>query len=220
MDWVRSRSTRTHAGRGRKASLTGPESLETRQLLAASQGDGTDAVTFTPAISSPAGSLVQQIQWAGHSVETRIDHWNGRLATTPQPTTALLALPLESSVWRVVSLGNGYFSLTTPGASQQDVLAWAAHTPGISAFEPDFVLQTSSLPNDPGFSSQWGLNNTAIGGYGVIGDIIVGILGALVGGFLFNALGVSAGPGLAGNLITATVGAIALIFLLRLLRRV
>jgi hypothetical protein len=169
MDWARSRSTRTHAGRGRKASLTGPESLETRQLLAASQGDGTDAVTCPPALSLPNGSLVQQIEWNGSSAVARIDHWNGRLATSLQPTAALPALPVESSAWRVVSLGNGYFSLTTPGASQQDVLAWAAHTPEILSFEPDFVLQSSSLPIDPGFTSQWGLNNTAIDGYGVIG---------------------------------------------------
>ena len=49
------------------------------------------------------------------------------------------------------------------------MLAWAARTPDILSFEPDFVLQSSSLPNDPGFTSQWGLNNTAIDGYGVIG---------------------------------------------------
>jgi len=57
------------------------------------------------------------------------------------------------------------------------------------------------------------------GGYGVIGDIVVGVLGALLGGFLFGSLGVSAGGGLLGSIIVATIGAIILIFLLRLIKR-
>jgi uncharacterized membrane protein YeaQ/YmgE (transglycosylase-associated protein family) len=56
------------------------------------------------------------------------------------------------------------------------------------------------------------------GGFGVVGDIIIGILGALVGGFLFSALGVSS-AGLLGSIITATIGAILLIFLLRAIKR-
>jgi uncharacterized membrane protein YeaQ/YmgE (transglycosylase-associated protein family) len=57
------------------------------------------------------------------------------------------------------------------------------------------------------------------GGFGVIGDIIVGILGALIGGFLFRSFGVSSGGGLLGSIIVATIGAIVLIFLLRLIKR-
>lgn len=57
------------------------------------------------------------------------------------------------------------------------------------------------------------------GGFGVIGDIIVGILGALLGGFLFGQLGLSAGGGTLGSIIVATIGAVILIFILRLLRR-
>ncbi len=57
------------------------------------------------------------------------------------------------------------------------------------------------------------------GGYGVVGDIIVGIIGALLGGFLFGTLGVSAGGGLLGAIVVATIGAVVLIFLLRLLKR-
>ena len=55
-------------------------------------------------------------------------------------------------------------------------------------------------------------------GYGLIGDLIVGVIGALLGGFLFGLLGLTAG-GLLGSLITATVGAVVLIALLRLIRR-
>jgi uncharacterized membrane protein YeaQ/YmgE (transglycosylase-associated protein family) len=57
------------------------------------------------------------------------------------------------------------------------------------------------------------------GGFGVVGDIIVGIVGALVGGFVFSSLGVSSGGSLVGAIIVATIGAIVLIFLLRLLKR-
>jgi uncharacterized membrane protein YeaQ/YmgE (transglycosylase-associated protein family) len=57
------------------------------------------------------------------------------------------------------------------------------------------------------------------GGFGVIGDIIVGILGALIGGFVFSSFGVSAGGGMLGSIIVATIGAVILIFLLRLIRR-
>jgi uncharacterized membrane protein YeaQ/YmgE (transglycosylase-associated protein family) len=55
------------------------------------------------------------------------------------------------------------------------------------------------------------------GGFGMLGDLIIGVIGALLGGFLFGLLGITAG-GLLGNLITATVGAIALIALLRVIK--
>ena len=56
------------------------------------------------------------------------------------------------------------------------------------------------------------------GGFGLIGDMIVGVIGAFLGGWLFGLLGISAG-GLIGSLITAFVGAVILILLLRLIRR-
>jgi len=55
------------------------------------------------------------------------------------------------------------------------------------------------------------------GGFGLVGDLIVGVVGALLGGFLFGLLGLSA-DGLIGSLVTATVGAIALLWLLRFFR--
>ena len=57
------------------------------------------------------------------------------------------------------------------------------------------------------------------GGFGVIGDIVVGIVGALIGGFLFRSLGVSAGGGLIGSIIVALIGAIVLIWILRLVKK-
>src|SRR5215475_5411507 len=56
-------------------------------------------------------------------------------------------------------------------------------------------------------------------GFGIIGDIVVGVLGALLGGFLFSSLGVSLGGGLLGAIIVATIGAVLLIFVLRLIKR-
>ena len=46
------------------------------------------------------------------------------------------------------------------------------------------------------------------GGFGLIGNLIVGVIGAFIGGFVFSLLGVSAG-GLLGAIVTATVGAAA-----------
>jgi len=57
------------------------------------------------------------------------------------------------------------------------------------------------------------------GGYGIVGDIVVGVLGALIGGSLFPQLGISAGGGLPGAVVVATIGAIVLILILRLINR-
>ena len=54
------------------------------------------------------------------------------------------------------------------------------------------------------------------GGYGLIGDIVVGILGALIGGFIFSKLGVVAG-GFLGTIVVAFSGAVLLIALLRII---
>jgi len=56
-------------------------------------------------------------------------------------------------------------------------------------------------------------------GFGLLGDIIVGIIGAFLGGWLFGKLGVSFGGGLAGSLIVAFLGAVILLFLVRLIKR-
>jgi len=56
-------------------------------------------------------------------------------------------------------------------------------------------------------------------GFGVLGDIVVGVIGALLGGFIFDTLGVWPGGGLIGSLIVATIGAVVLLFLLRLVKR-
>jgi uncharacterized membrane protein YeaQ/YmgE (transglycosylase-associated protein family) len=56
------------------------------------------------------------------------------------------------------------------------------------------------------------------GGYGLIGDLVIGVIGAFIGGWLLGALGIYAG-GLIGTLVTATIGAVLLLFLVRLIKR-
>ena len=56
------------------------------------------------------------------------------------------------------------------------------------------------------------------GGFGLVGDLVIGVIGAFLGGWLFGAFGISAG-GLIGSLVTATVGAVVLLFLIRLIKR-
>ncbi|HEY0779141.1 MAG TPA: GlsB/YeaQ/YmgE family stress response membrane protein [Gemmatirosa sp.] len=56
-------------------------------------------------------------------------------------------------------------------------------------------------------------------GYGIVGDIVIGIVGAFVGGWLFGLLGVTSPMGgLAGTTFVAFIGAVVLLFLLRLIR--
>ncbi len=57
------------------------------------------------------------------------------------------------------------------------------------------------------------------GGYGIVGDIITGLVGAFIGGWLFGVLGISAGGGLLGSIIVAFIGACILIAILRLFSR-
>ncbi len=52
------------------------------------------------------------------------------------------------------------------------------------------------------------------GGYGLVGDLIVGVIGAILGGFLIGLAGFTT-TGLLGQLISATFGAVVLIYLLR-----
>jgi len=49
--------------------------------------------------------------------------------------------------------------------------------------------------------------------------VVVGILGAIIGSWLFGVLGISIGAGLVGDILVAIVGAVVLLFVLRSLRR-
>jgi len=71
-----------------------------------------------------------------------------------------------------------------------------------------------------GLIAGWLASAIVGGGYGVIGDIVVGVVGAFLGGILFRALGVAAPfGGIAGTIFVAFIGAMVLLLLLRLISR-
>lgn len=56
-------------------------------------------------------------------------------------------------------------------------------------------------------------------GYGIIGDIVIGIVGAFIGGYVFSAAGWSAPwGGLAGTIFVAFIGAVLLLVIIHLIR--
>jgi uncharacterized membrane protein YeaQ/YmgE (transglycosylase-associated protein family) len=56
-------------------------------------------------------------------------------------------------------------------------------------------------------------------GYGVLMDIVIGMVGAVIGGFLFGRLGGFPFRGLIGSIVVAFVGSVILIWLSRMLRK-
>lgn len=54
-------------------------------------------------------------------------------------------------------------------------------------------------------------------GLGILGNIVVGVIGAFIGGFLLGIVGFST-THLLGQIISATIGAVVLLYLVRLLR--
>lgn len=57
-------------------------------------------------------------------------------------------------------------------------------------------------------------------GFGVIGDILIGIVGAFLGTWLLGMLGIFIGGGLIAAIVNATIGAIVLLLVIRLIRRI
>ena len=55
-------------------------------------------------------------------------------------------------------------------------------------------------------------------GFGLVGDLIIGVIGAILGSFAFRLVGLAA-YGLIGQLIVATVGAVILLALLRVAQK-
>jgi uncharacterized membrane protein YeaQ/YmgE (transglycosylase-associated protein family) len=55
--------------------------------------------------------------------------------------------------------------------------------------------------------------------HGLLRNLIVGLVGSLIGGFLFTKLGLQVVPDFWGELITAVIGAIVLLFVLQAVRR-
>jgi len=70
-----------------------------------------------------------------------------------------------------------------------------------------------------GLIAGWLASAVVGGGFGVVGDIVVGIVGSFLGGLIFRGLHLhSPIAGLAGTIFVAFIGAVALLILLRLIR--
>lgn len=57
------------------------------------------------------------------------------------------------------------------------------------------------------------------GGFGLLGNIIIGIIGAFIGGWVFGLLGITAG-GIIGSIVMATIGAVLLLYIVKLIKKV
>ena len=72
-----------------------------------------------------------------------------------------------------------------------------------------------------GLIAGWLASAVVGGGYGLIGDIVVGVVGAFIGGFVFRALDIRVPwGGLPGTIFVAFIGAVVLLLLLRLIRMI
>jgi uncharacterized membrane protein YeaQ/YmgE (transglycosylase-associated protein family) len=70
-----------------------------------------------------------------------------------------------------------------------------------------------------GLVAGWLASAVVGGGYGVIGDIVVGVVGAFLGGMIFRGLHIHAPfGGIAGTIFVAFIGAVVLLVVLRLIR--
>lgn len=56
-------------------------------------------------------------------------------------------------------------------------------------------------------------------GFGLLGNILVGIVGAFIAGWLFPTLGISLGSGIVAAILHAMIGAVILLLIIRLVRR-
>ncbi len=85
---------------------------------------------------------------------------------------------------------------------------------------PGMTIETILLWAVIGLISGWLASAVVGGGFGLIGDIVVGVVGAFLGGLLFRQLhwGVPFG-GIAGTIFVAFIGAMVLLLILRLLGR-
>jgi uncharacterized membrane protein YeaQ/YmgE (transglycosylase-associated protein family) len=63
------------------------------------------------------------------------------------------------------------------------------------------------------------LANQILGGGGLLYNLAVGLVGAIVGGLIFGALRIVPEPGFLGNLISATIGAIIFLLIWRAIKR-
>jgi uncharacterized membrane protein YeaQ/YmgE (transglycosylase-associated protein family) len=107
----------------------------------------------------------------------------------------------------------------TPGRRATDPLAWPApHLGAAGEGGRTMTLQLIMMWVLVGLSAGW-LSRYLIkdGGYGLIGDLVLGLVGSVVASLLFRALGISPGAALIGGVIVASAGAVLVILAQRVL---
>lgn len=57
-------------------------------------------------------------------------------------------------------------------------------------------------------------------GFGLIGDLLLGLIGGVIGGWIFARLNIAGPEGMIGSLVVATIGATILVWITHLVRRV
>ena len=57
------------------------------------------------------------------------------------------------------------------------------------------------------------------GGFGLVMNIVLGIIGSVVGGWVFNFFGLSTDGGIIGSLVTALAGAVIILYVARLIKK-
>jgi uncharacterized membrane protein YeaQ/YmgE (transglycosylase-associated protein family) len=81
------------------------------------------------------------------------------------------------------------------------------------------TLETFLLWIVIGLVAGWLASAIVGGGYGIVGDIIVGVVGAFIGGLIFRGLDIRAPwGGLPGTIFVAFIGALVLLVVLRVIR--
>jgi uncharacterized membrane protein YeaQ/YmgE (transglycosylase-associated protein family) len=91
--------------------------------------------------------------------------------------------------------------------------------PATLAGENIMTIETFLLWIAIGLIAGWLASAVVGGGFGIVGDIVIGIVGAFVGGLIFRRLDIHTPfRGLASTIFVAFVGAVVLLLILRLLR--
>jgi uncharacterized membrane protein YeaQ/YmgE (transglycosylase-associated protein family) len=57
------------------------------------------------------------------------------------------------------------------------------------------------------------------GGFGLVANMVIGVIGSVLGGVILGALGLSIAGGLVGSIINATIGAVALLLVIKVIRK-
>jgi subtilisin family serine protease len=135
------------------------EQLERRLLLTAD-------------LSGLSAGAISQIDWQGLSVDAYQNRWIVNFdASEAGRSFASLVAETAPAGWSVTTLGEGFYSLATPGSDVDHVAGWTGDAPGVVYVEPDFVVTPTIAPDDPSFSQLWGLSNTGQSGGVVDADI-------------------------------------------------